>query len=400
LARKRVVLHLIFIVGACAYALVGCGDKVEHTTCVHKDAGDLVTSAAAFKLTVYNAPVRCDGNDVDRLGDPITSGRFAKNQPIKLDIPPGHHTLLLTTYADANAATQPTGSACTEQDLTPGGQVCFDLPVTTFVPGCRHTDTRCCDDRDCVSPPAPAACYAGSCPAPDAICSYTQKESATICGSTCCNSLSGTCKSDCSIACLTDRGNCNGDVADGCEIDLSADANNCGACKRPCATGAGNHVDTAACTGSACSSTCQAGYANCSRPLAPSPDDGCECASPGCCKIGVVGFCQVNQNDAFGHSLWDCLPHEPIVDVASDLANNWNQNVAAGTTNTLEDFRDPNNVDDVRGVCIATASECVCWAYTAGGIYNNRNYIGHALRRQPDCSAISAADFASGPTWP
>jgi hypothetical protein len=60
---------------------------------------------------------------------------------------------------------------------------------------------------------------------------------------------------------------------DGCETNTDGDVDNCGGCGRACS---GDNVDTKTCQGGVCTSSCSSGYANCSQPTAPSDDDGCE----------------------------------------------------------------------------------------------------------------------------
>ncbi len=66
--------------------------------------------------------------------------------------------------------------------------------------------------------------------------------------------------------------NCDGIVANGCEALLATDVDNCGTCFRACS---GTHVLSRECSGGVCASTCELGFANCSRPAAGA-DDGCE----------------------------------------------------------------------------------------------------------------------------
>jgi hypothetical protein len=61
--------------------------------------------------------------------------------------------------------------------------------------------------------------------------------------------------------------------SDGCTTMTSNDADHCGDCSRPCSP---NNVGTRACSGGVCVPTCTAPWADCSRPLSPSADDGCE----------------------------------------------------------------------------------------------------------------------------
>lgn len=77
----------------------------------------------------------------------------------------------------------------------------------------------------------------------------------------------------CTVAfCGAGFDDCNRFAGDGCEALLSSDVDNCGACGRAC-SGAG--VLSRECAGGSCSSTCQVGHANCSRPFGIA-DDGCE----------------------------------------------------------------------------------------------------------------------------
>jgi hypothetical protein len=72
-------------------------------------------------------------------------------------------------------------------------------------------------------------------------------------------------------SCETGYGDCNNDLgtslSDGCEVDLSNNENNCGACGKIC----GNHAQ---CIGSACS--CLIPWADCNNNLGTTGTDGCE----------------------------------------------------------------------------------------------------------------------------
>ncbi len=102
-----------------------------------------------------------------------------------------------------------TNNSC-DEGLVLCGESCFDLQ--TDAEHCGSCDTVCTTDLDNASP----TCVAGQCAA----------------------------------ACLHGFGDCNGDLAeagsDGCELDLSADDANCGACALTCG-------DFASCSDSVCS---------------------------------------------------------------------------------------------------------------------------------------------------
>ena len=86
---------------------------------------------------------------------------------------------------------------------------------------------------------------------------------------------SPTCSSGaCSIYCSSGWGNCDGNLANGCEqhVDVS-DAANCGKCGRTCSA---NHASSTSCDGASCKPVCTSPYANCNESSKLSPDDGCE----------------------------------------------------------------------------------------------------------------------------
>jgi hypothetical protein len=118
--------------------VAGCGPNVDTLPCMTVGApGPLVTNAAIFRLDVYGAQARCAGPTVaDGAGPPIDSHIFERNESIVLDAPPGGHTLVLTTFADAQAAI-PLGEGCLVMTLSPGAQDCFNLtlqPISHFTP--------------------------------------------------------------------------------------------------------------------------------------------------------------------------------------------------------------------------------------------------------------------------
>jgi hypothetical protein len=81
------------------------------------------------------------------------------------------------------------------------------------------------------------------------------------CGNAC--TVAETCSGGACVACAAGSADCNGSAVDGCEVNLQGDSNNCGACGNVC--GAGE-----TCSGGAC--VCAAGFADCDQISA----DGCE----------------------------------------------------------------------------------------------------------------------------
>jgi len=108
-----------------------------------------------------------------------------------------------------------------------------------------------------------------------------------------CDAKNGTpfCKAGvCGISnCPAGFGDCNGDPADGCETDLTADGNNCKTCGNVCKVANGS----AACVASACKLTaCDPGHADCNAGTTNGYTDGCEVTtttdSNNCGKCGTV----------------------------------------------------------------------------------------------------------------
>ncbi len=64
----------------------------------------------------------------------------------------------------------------------------------------------------------------------------------------------------CKLACFANYGDCNSVTSDGCETNLSSSIANCGACGIACSS---NHMATVSCLNRICNGTCNAGYADC-----------------------------------------------------------------------------------------------------------------------------------------
>ena len=148
------------------------------------------------------------------------------------------------------------------------GTACVDL----------NSDVAQCGacGRACALPNATAACSAGTCVVASCAaglgncdgvatngCETDTTRSATNCGAcgTVCptpqNSIPACVAASCGIFCATGFGSCDGANANGCEVSLTNDAANCGACGRACAAGQ-------ACQAGACvTNSCGAGLTLC-----------------------------------------------------------------------------------------------------------------------------------------
>ncbi|HQP36172.1 MAG TPA: hypothetical protein PLI95_13380 [Polyangiaceae bacterium] len=93
----------------------------------------------------------------------------------------------------------------------------------------------------------------------------------------------------CSNVCSSGWGDCDGDVANGCETDLLSSTANCGACKTSCSDVNG----VASCNEGVCAIKCDKGFGDCD-PLAP----GCETSL--LTSVQNCGTCGVICSDAGG----------------------------------------------------------------------------------------------------
>jgi hypothetical protein len=243
----------------------------------------LVADAAMVRLDIYGANGHCaDGQLAAGAGAPILSRSYAQGQPITLDVPPGPHAIVLSTFADSDGL-QLLGQGCTEADLSAGSQICFDLTITPAPDGgddlsgavCNTSPDDCptgtyCDGTQC----RPGCKLDSDCPKNDAglgSCDTTthtcndcnvNSDCGTAPGATCCSKHCTNIKSDpqncngCGMACTGANTQCCNAVCS----NPSSDANNCGSCSNACST---LNSTTATCGGAMCSWTCNAGYAHC-----------------------------------------------------------------------------------------------------------------------------------------
>ncbi len=249
----------------------------------------------------------------------------------------------------ANATAACTAGKCAVAQCNPGFADCDGNPAN----GCEvniAADVMNCDGCGKVCAPAHAtpkcnagACIIGACDAGFVDCDANPADGCEVnvvtdpancggCGKAC-SSVNGapTCvNGGCQIACNPGFGNCDGNVANGCEVNTTTDAANCGACGAAC-----NLANaTPKCTGGKCQiASCAAGFADCDG----NPANGCEVnlngdvancggcgtpcapahASPRC----AGGLCQINACDP-GFVDCDANPGDGCeVNVNSDPAN-------------------------------------------------------------------------------
>lgn len=126
----------------------------------------LVSGAAALRVDVYDPPVSCASPSFG-AAHRAKSVVFAPKEPMTLQVPPGVHAIVLTTFADA-AQTVTTGRGCRDVDLAAGGDVCLDLALSPLgdggLPGgggatCGARGLPCCG----TTCEANLACISGTC---------------------------------------------------------------------------------------------------------------------------------------------------------------------------------------------------------------------------------------------
>ncbi|MBX5481236.1 MAG: hypothetical protein IRZ16_05210 [Myxococcaceae bacterium] len=119
---------------------------------------------------------------------------------------------------------------------------------------CGSDGQRCCDG-ECIDVTADV----NNCGACGAVCTADSAEPACIAGS-------------CHVgACHTGFADCDGNAANGCEVSLLDDANNCSACGMVCTV---DNAEAACAAGSCGIGTCHAGFGDCDGDAA----NGCEVA--------------------------------------------------------------------------------------------------------------------------
>jgi len=222
------------------------------------------------------------------------------------------------TPANATAATCAAGRC--GYTCAAGFADCDSSPANGCEVDLRVTAAHCglCGNACPVRPNATAAaCSAGRCDVVCAAgfgdcdadplngCERSVRDSAAHCGR-CGNACpvrpnaTPTCADGaCGAACNAGFGDCDGDPASGCEVDLRSTAAHCGACGRRCAVANG----TPACVGMACAvGACNAGFGDCDG----NPANGCEVnlardpANCGGCGMRRAEVCDGADNDCDG----------------------------------------------------------------------------------------------------
>ena len=224
-----------------------------------------------------------------------------------------HHCVQCLAQSDC-----PSDQRCNEGLCVPG----CDVSAGKLCPGAL----TCCDTTciDLTNDPQHCGSCPNSCPASDTCCGgHCSGLMSTIsdcggCGRSCGPTEVATpmCASGlCDSSCQSGYGNCITPAAptadDGCETNLNTSTGNCGACGRSCST---DGTDVRTCASCLCTSSCTAGHGNCTKPTAPTADDGCEtdltsaahCGSCGNVCTGGQTCCGGNHCATLDSSVADC----------------------------------------------------------------------------------------------
>ena len=133
-----------------------------------------------------------------------------------------------------------------------------------------------CSGGSCIVAPGPGGCIGTwrDCDGNSATgCEVNTRNNTAHCGmcNNQCPSINGTAtcsNSMCGIVCNSGRGNCDGNLNNGCETNTNGAVSHCGGCNQPCSGNGG----TPSCSGGNCSITCDSGRRDCTGGVA----DGCE----------------------------------------------------------------------------------------------------------------------------
>ena len=272
---------------SCPSGLVECtGVCVDKTTsiancgacgnsCVSPVNGTATCVSGTCGFTCNSGFTTCGASCVDTSVDPNNCGSCSH----------------ICSAGCSNGSCEPTCSDGfkngSETDIDCGGGTCSPCADGKMCSG----DTDCASDI-CISGRC-VTCPAGQTPCNDMCVSIgADPGNCGECGHVCAlgHATSGCSNGQCTVAaCNAGWADCNGNASDGCEVNIGSDPNNCGACGHICSSNNG----TASCSNGACAITCISGFANCNN----NPADGCEihvATDPNNCgACGVV--CNLNQ---------------------------------------------------------------------------------------------------------
>ena len=208
------------------------------------------------------------------------------------------------TIASGGFVQYPAGDPVTGSPAVPGGWACPTGDTTSTACGA----TTCISSSGCVT--------SATCPVP-----------ANASAATCVSSV-------CGFTCETNYADCDGNPANGCEVDYETDVNNCGGCSTAPGTQNGSPGlglvcsttnITATCVGGVCGGTCTAGFSTCGGTGNNGCPDAITCGknpsggANGCCtgncdfgsvctNAGSCAACVSGNDNSGGCDATDALP--------------------------------------------------------------------------------------------
>jgi hypothetical protein len=274
----------------------GCGNKcLSSEVCL----GGMCICPTGETLCGSGANQGCvtlssDQNNCGKCGTACTGGQVCSNS--KCVCPTSYHLCGSTCIPDNNESISSCGTTCAACPPPNGGTpTCSGTPPkcgqtcngqTLCGSSCVNTSTdpsncsRC--GNVCAGSHAVEGCISSQCAVTACLtgfrdcdgvasngCETSINTDVNNCGSCghACNMIGGTetcVNGQCSEpVCNAPMANCDGNAANGCEINTSDDKNNCGSCGHVCPTGAN-------CSGSQCTN-CAAGTMLCNNACAPCP---------------------------------------------------------------------------------------------------------------------------------
>jgi hypothetical protein len=265
----------------------------------------------------------------------------------------------------------------------------------TCVWGCAQTNVRLGEETDDAGSPAPGftppsgadagdagivvppellLCIGTECPAPFATCApakgpaykcgidlSSDPKNCGACGNECLvykpihmtsRCVDGACELECmnDPSYPTDRRNCNGEIDDGCEIDVLVDAENCGACGNAC--GAGQPCIKGKCG-------CAAGQIVCNGVCVNADIDDMNCGGCGNECQPPAGACDPMPPRAYHGCVGGTCGHLKCGGASADCNNDLGPGQCSSDGCEVEDLRTDRNNCGGCGVKCLPDQECI-----------------------------------------
>lgn len=252
-----------------------CGNKcpqVAHGTPGCNAGACGIGSCSGTYRDCNNTPT--DGCETDSASDPLHCGACGQRCDLQ------------------NAVAGCSASSCTIASCVGAYRDCNNVPAdgceinsASDANNCGSCGNKCPGVPNGVPGCTAGLCGIGSCNAPFRDCNNAVADGCEVntagdvnncgaCGNKCptpANAASASCSAGaCKFTCLPGFADCDGNPANGCEVNLNADVNNCGACTNKC--GLTPNTVGSSCSAGTCKYTCSSGFGDCNANTA----DGCE----------------------------------------------------------------------------------------------------------------------------